>query len=67
MSATTAHRMNTVPAFAPIARLRDLVANWRLRAWERQGLLLLEDRDLRDLGISRGQAAYEASKPFWRV
>jgi uncharacterized protein YjiS (DUF1127 family) len=34
---------------------------WR----QRQDLRELEDHLLRDVGITREQAQYEASKPFW--
>jgi len=42
-----------------------------LRRWEdasrmRGHLMDLDDRALRDLGITRGEAVREASKPFWR-
>jgi uncharacterized protein YjiS (DUF1127 family) len=42
-----------------------------LRRWEdawrmRQHLSELDDRTLRDLGITRAEALREASKPFWR-
>ena len=47
---------------------------WRrwLRAaatrWRERGLLeQLDDRMLRDIGISRSQALAEARKPFWRL
>lgn len=25
------------------------------------------DRELRDMGVTRGEVAFEADKPFWRV
>ena len=36
------------------------------RAKQRQHLLALDDRMLRDIGISRVDAMFEASKPFWQ-
>lgn len=37
-----------------------------LRVWrERQELLLLEDRDLRDIGLTRFDVAREVNRPFW--
>lgn len=45
---------------------------WRVlcRAWQRhrsrRELLRLSDCMLKDIGISRADAQWEASKPFWR-
>ena len=47
---------------APLAWLRGAVRRWR----ERRLLEVLDDRMLRDIGISRSQALAEAGKPFWR-
>jgi uncharacterized protein YjiS (DUF1127 family) len=41
---------------------RALIARWR----ERRILEEMDDRMLRDIGISRSQALAEAAKPFWR-
>jgi uncharacterized protein YjiS (DUF1127 family) len=38
---------------------------WRARAQERRALAAMTDRELRDVGISRGEALAEAQKPFW--
>ena len=40
---------------------------WQERAAERAHLASLDDRILKDIGISRSQADIEARKPFWRV
>lgn len=48
---------------------RRLAATWRVwrqRAEQRRQLALLDDRMLRDIGISRAAAEKEARKPFWR-
>lgn len=45
-----------------VARLRT----WRERARERRQLLAMDDRALRDIGISRVDALREANKPVWR-
>jgi uncharacterized protein YjiS (DUF1127 family) len=39
---------------------------WRLRAATRRELSRLDDRLLKDIGITRAQAYREAVKPFWR-
>jgi uncharacterized protein YjiS (DUF1127 family) len=46
----------------PFARLRE----WRRRAHGRRELAGLSDLMLHDIGITRGDAEYLASKPFWR-
>jgi uncharacterized protein YjiS (DUF1127 family) len=45
-----------------IVRLRAAVARWR----ERRILATLDDRMLRDIGVSRSQALAEARKPCWK-
>lgn len=52
---------------AAVQQAADAIATWRERARMRHQLLLLDDRLLRDIGISRLQARSEAEKPFWRV
>ncbi|THF62172.1 DUF1127 domain-containing protein [Pseudothauera rhizosphaerae] len=52
-----------------IELLRRLEAAIRALLQRRQGrreLLELDERLLRDVGISREQARREAAKPFWR-
>jgi uncharacterized protein YjiS (DUF1127 family) len=41
--------------------IRAVARRWR----ERRILEELDDRILRDIGISRSEALYEARKPFW--
>jgi len=38
-----------------------------LRQHERRVLAELTDRDLHDVGLSRGDIYFEAEKPFWRA
>ncbi len=40
---------------------------WQRRAHERHALAHLDDRILRDLGLSRAEVAWESRKPFWRA
>jgi uncharacterized protein YjiS (DUF1127 family) len=54
----------------PSRDLRGIIATigtWRSRSRGRQCLLRLNDRELKDIGISRYDAQYEARKPFWRA
>ena len=40
---------------------------WRQRSRSRAELAVLDERTLRDFGMSRSQATFEAAKPFWRA
>jgi drug/metabolite transporter (DMT)-like permease len=40
--------------------------HWRELSRQRRALLTLDDRTLKDIGISRAEAEREASLPFWR-
>jgi uncharacterized protein YjiS (DUF1127 family) len=46
------------------------VRQWLARVWRnataRRDLAALDDRMLKDLGISHAQAHFEANKPLWR-
>ena len=66
MSATLCPRMTETQPLPPFGRVAALYAAWRRRSRERADLALIEDRDLRELGLSRSVLAYELSKPFWR-
>lgn len=48
--------------FHPLSTLRQ----WRQRARQRRELAGLSDLMLHDIGISRGDAEFLASKPFWK-
>ena len=39
---------------------------WRRRSGDRERLAGLDDRMLRDIGLSRADAMYLSSKPFWK-
>lgn len=57
-------------AAAALARAVGAFFSWCARCYERaeqrRALAELEDRMLRDVGLSRGDALREAEKPFWR-
>lgn len=57
------HTMKSSHVFA---RLAAMFATARRRARERSELALLDDRDLRDAGLSRAALAFELNKPLWR-
>lgn len=47
-------------------RAIDVLCEWRRRSRDRPQLALLDDRILRDIGLSRGDVLAEINKPFWR-
>lgn len=50
----------------PVTGLFNLLFVWQERTAERAHLASLDDRLLKDMGISRSEAAQEVYKPFWR-
>ena len=49
-----------------IAAIVDRVIDWQERARSRVLLGRLDDRMLRDMGVSRADVGFEVTKPFWR-
>jgi uncharacterized protein YjiS (DUF1127 family) len=47
-------------------KLVDAYLAWVEVARQRRALLALSDEMLKDIGISRSQADFEGSKPFWQ-
>jgi uncharacterized protein YjiS (DUF1127 family) len=45
-----------------VATLRE----WRRRTRERAELAQLDDRTLKDIGLTRADAEFLSNKPFWR-
>jgi uncharacterized protein YjiS (DUF1127 family) len=50
-----------------LARMASELREWRRRSRDRRDLAAMSDRSLRDIGLTRYDAACEASKPFWRA
>jgi uncharacterized protein YjiS (DUF1127 family) len=48
-----------------LANLEHGFTMWLHRAYSRNELRTLSDRDLRDIGLSRIDARHEHAKPFW--
>ncbi len=48
-----------------LARLFDLIFEWRARSAERDLMRSLDDRMLRDVGLTRVDIERELSRPFW--
>jgi uncharacterized protein YjiS (DUF1127 family) len=47
------------------SEIRTLFIEWRQRARSRLELMLLDDRELWDMGRPRVDAHRESNKPFW--
>ena len=50
-----------------LARAVEQVENWQERTRQRRALAALDDAALKDIGLSRSEAAGECDKPFWRA
>lgn len=46
--------------------LQALFIEWRQRVRSRSELVMLDDRELWDVGLTRADADNEAGKPFWQ-
>jgi uncharacterized protein YjiS (DUF1127 family) len=44
-----------------------LIIEWRRRALSRYELMMLDDRELSDMGMTRLDACNERDKPFWQA
>lgn len=49
----------------PVRRAAFTVRGWLERSRQRRALLELDDRYLKDIGLTRAAAMTEARKPFW--
>jgi len=56
----------TRPMTHPVVAMWSRVSAWIDRAGQRRALAELDDDLLRDIGITRYDAARESRKPFWR-
>ena len=60
------HRRRRRAAGDVVTRLFVTLREWRRRAHDRAELARLDDRMLRDIGITRTDAEFLSNKPFWR-
>lgn len=47
-------------------RLMALLRRWRRRRRDRRELARLDERTLKDIGLTRADAEFLVNKPFWR-
>jgi uncharacterized protein YjiS (DUF1127 family) len=50
----------------PLSNLLRFLTAWRADARSRRALMSLDDRILRDIGITRAEAERAAAQPYWR-
>ena len=60
------HHQGRTAASDLAGRLVATFREWRRRAHGRAELAKLDDKMLRDIGITRADAEFLSNKPFWR-
>lgn len=53
-------------ALLAMTAVLGLMLTWYMRRQQRFDLAALDERGLRDVGLSRADVAREVDKPFWR-
>jgi uncharacterized protein YjiS (DUF1127 family) len=53
------------PVLLLLVKLWQQLRRWRALACQRQALARLDERMLKDIGLSRSDALQEISRPFW--
>jgi len=51
---------------ATLSRISVMLHEWHRRRRDRAELAALDERMLRDIGVSRTEVLHEINKPFWR-
>jgi uncharacterized protein YjiS (DUF1127 family) len=67
MADISLHYRSTVPLTGTSTAFSQILGTWRRRAQERRELATLDQRTIRDLGLSPSAIQFEANKPFWRL
>jgi len=67
MSILTHESMTNHHVAGVLGQLSETVHVWRQRYRTRQELAQWTERDLHDVGLSRGDVISEIEKPFWRA
>jgi uncharacterized protein YjiS (DUF1127 family) len=66
MADISLHFSSHAPLAGTFTALSKIFNEWRERARARDELAKLDERSLRDLGLSWSSAEFEVNKPFWR-
>ncbi len=66
MADLSLHYTSKGPLAGTFTAFHKVLNTWRRRARERRELSTLDQRALRDLGLSPSEVNFEANKPFWR-
>jgi uncharacterized protein YjiS (DUF1127 family) len=48
------------------SEIKTLIGLWGRRSYTRHELRHLDESSLRDIGLTRDEADFEAAKPFWQ-
>lgn len=67
MADISLHYSSATPRTGTFTTFSRILGTWRRRAHERRELATLDQRTIRDLGLSPGDIQFEANKPFWRL
>jgi uncharacterized protein YjiS (DUF1127 family) len=67
MADLSLHYSSKAPLAGTFTALNQIFNTWRRRSRERAELAHLDQRTIRDLGLSPGDIQFEANKPFWRI
>jgi uncharacterized protein YjiS (DUF1127 family) len=67
MSTCSHELMTNHHATGVFAQLFETLHTWRERQQQRRELANWSERELHDVGLSRGDVIFEAEKPFWRA
>lgn len=62
----TSQPTNCLSHTPPSQRFIQLLQHWRINWRTRRQLAQLDNYQLKDIGVSHGAAAEEATKPFWK-
>ena len=66
MADISLHYSSKAPLAGTYTAFNQILGTWRRRTRERRELASLDQRSLRDLGISPSEVQWEANKPFWQ-
>jgi uncharacterized protein YjiS (DUF1127 family) len=66
MADISLHYSSKAPLAGTYTAFNQIFGTWRRRARERRELANLDQRSLRDLGISPSEVQWEANKAFWQ-